>query len=112
LNALLFLLLLSLLVWYWQLNLRAREQAIRQCRILCQEVGYQLLDQTVALVSIRPMVTETQRIRLSRRYRFETSPDGLNRYRGQLHMIGLRLVLAELDTPDGVLIIDKHQDKT
>lgn len=92
------LLLLGLLLLWWHSAVQARERARQLASVFCQRQGWQLLDQTVALDSMRP-VRHIDRWQLRRRYRFDFSPDGGRRRRGELSMLGMRLerVIAELD---------------
>lgn len=98
-------LLLGTLVWFWAMTLRAREQALRACRRICQEFGMQLLDQTVALTGLKPARDSSGRFCFRRRYGFEFSPDGRTRYRGRLDMTGLQPVCCQLDLPDGRTLV-------
>ncbi len=98
---------MALIVWYWQINLRAREHAIRQCRLICNDMKLQLLDQTVALASMAIQLEKRYQIRLVRKYRFEISQDGFNRYQGCMKLHGLKLQYAEFNLPDGTVIMDR-----
>jgi hypothetical protein len=92
------LLLLGLLLLWWHSAVQARERARQLARQYCERQDWQLLDQTVALSSLRP-VRHIDRWFWRRRYRFDFSPDGGQRRRGELLMLGNRLerVIAEID---------------
>lgn len=92
------MLLLGLLLLWWHSAVQARERARQLARDFCGKQGWQLLDQTVALDSIRPF-RNIDRWQWRRRYRFDFSPDGGHRRRGELLMVGFRLdkVIAEID---------------
>lgn len=98
-------LLLGGVVWFWALSLRAREHALIACRRICREFNMQLLDQTVAMIRLRPARNRNGRICFQRRYGFEFSPDGHTRYRGRLDMTGLRPDSCQLDLPDGKTLV-------
>ena len=100
------LLLLALAVWYWQVSLKGREHAIRQCKSVCGDLDMQLLDQTVSLSGIRLGMTANREFMLIRRYRFETSCNGLDRYDGYMLLHGHDLQYVEVEQPDGKIIID------
>jgi hypothetical protein len=101
------LLLLALAVWFWQISLKGREYAIRQCKSVCRDLDMQLLDQTVSLSGIRLGMTANHDFMLIRRYRFETSCDGLDRYNGYMVLHGIELQYVEVEQPGGKIIIDK-----
>lgn len=75
----------------WIDNLRAREIAISASLHGCQQRGVQLLDQTVAIASTRP-VWSRGKLRLRRIYRFDYSDEGLERYSGSVVLIGRHVV--------------------
>jgi hypothetical protein len=108
-NSLLFLLLLAVIVWFWQENLRYREHAIRHCRNTCQEMNLQLLDQTVALTSISIRRDQNKKSRILRKYGFEVSIDGTNRCKGYIILLGFSIIHTEFDLPGGPVILQqKH----
>lgn len=107
-NSLLFLAVIAIIVWLWYDALRYREFSIKQCRKICNEMNYQLLDQTVALASISVQKYSKNRFRLLRRYNFELSPDGTSRYNGYLVISGYNLVHIEFDLPDGPVILQRN----
>ncbi len=83
--SLLLLLACTWLVWD---NLRAREAAIAASRGLCKAEGLQLLDDTVAMQSLRPARDNGGRLRLKRIYVFEYSDTGNDRHQGSVTLIG------------------------
>lgn len=108
-NSILFLALISIIVWLWQDALRCREYAIQQCRKICNEMNVQLLDQTVALASISFKKDSGNRYRLLRRYNFEISPEGANRHSGFIILSDYRIIHIEIDFPDGPVILQKDK---
>lgn len=98
-GTLLALLFVAVLAWAWLDALRARERAIAHGRRLCEEAGVQLLDQSVA-VSRRRLVRIDGLPALARRYAFEVSIDGSDRYRGHLDLEGDRLASWSLPLPE------------
>jgi hypothetical protein len=75
----------------WYAAMRSRELAILHAGRLCAEYGAQMLDQSVALHSLRPLWRGGPP-RLARSYRFELSYEGDDRHRASLTLIGDRLV--------------------
>jgi hypothetical protein len=108
-NALLFLMLLALVVWFWQENLRYREYAIQQCRKVCREMNLQLLDQTVAMTSVNVRRDHNKKFRIQRKYGFEVSMDGANRFKGYIVLLGLYIIHTEFDLPDGPVILQNNK---
>ena len=108
-NAILFLFILGLLVWFWQDSLRHRENAIEQCKNACKEMELQLLDQTVTLRSISLKRDLNNNPKLMRRYNFEFSINGVDRYRGFIVLHGEIIEYTQFDHPDGVIILHKNE---
>ena len=79
------------LVWFWSDSLRAREFALRECKTACERADMQFLDQTVALANVGLTRDAAGRIRIRRRYRFEFSIDGGDRYPGQITLTAGRV---------------------
>jgi hypothetical protein len=83
-------------IYWWQSGLfkgRARELAAAHCR----QLGLQLLDQSMVITAIRPMLGIGGRIEFRRTYQFEFSSTGDRRYQGELVMEAMRLKSIELE---------------
>ncbi|HCZ15082.1 MAG TPA: DUF3301 domain-containing protein [Candidatus Accumulibacter sp.] len=87
--------------WLWLDSFRAREAGIRAVRAACDADQLQLLDDTVALASLRPARDDEGRLRLRRVYRFEYSDTGDNRRNGQITLLGSELLLLHLPRVPG-----------
>jgi hypothetical protein len=90
------LLTLAGLVWFWFDSLKTREAGVRAVRSACEAEGLQLLDETIAIVSLRPARNEFGRAALRRIYAFEYSDCGSNRRRGSVHLLGSQVELLNL----------------
>lgn len=99
------LLALAGVVLFWISAVNARDRARELARDFCRRQGWQLLDQTVALKSLRPVRT-TDGIRWRRRYRFDFSPDGAGRRKGELTLTRGRLVRIWAELEDGSRLIE------
>jgi hypothetical protein len=88
---LLALLGLGTLAWLWLDSLKARENGIRAAKAACAEEGLQLLDDTVAIRSLRPARDDEGQLQLRRVYAFEYSDNGDNRRSGSVTMLGQRV---------------------
>ena len=99
------LLLLAALGAWWSSATRAREFAREYARRFCQRQDWQLLDQTVALSFMRP-TRQSGQWQWRRLYRFEFSPDGGDRRRGELVMFGHRLASLRGELGDGRHLVE------
>ncbi|PID49286.1 MAG: hypothetical protein CR991_07555 [Proteobacteria bacterium] len=108
---LLVLLAVGLLIWFWISSLRSREQAIQAAARACRDIGAQLLDQTVALQSLRPARNARGRMVFRRIYAFEFSLAGYERRQGRAFMLGHKLEQIQLDQAEG-LVIDVKSHST
>jgi hypothetical protein len=89
-GALIFVCLLAALVWFWYDSMRARETAERLARDWCRARGWELLDGTVALVSLAPTRADGV-LRIRRRYEFAHTRGDLTRHVGLIVMAGRQL---------------------
>ncbi|MEP5766504.1 MAG: DUF3301 domain-containing protein [Halieaceae bacterium] len=92
-----FLCLLGYGLYLFQ-ALRVRELALDAARQACRREEVQLLDESVAVQRLSLSRDDAGRWRVWRQFRFEYSIDGLERERGHVIMLGLRmqaLVMAE-----------------
>lgn len=96
------LLVVALAAWIWFESLARRETAIDAARRACAAEGVQLLDETVALASMRPRRAESGALRLQRVYRFEFSDNGNNRLSGSVTLIGATVHALYLEPHRGV----------
>ncbi|HKI65340.1 MAG TPA: DUF3301 domain-containing protein [Burkholderiales bacterium] len=83
--------------WFWIDSLRARERAVRAGRAECGRHGLQFLDETVAIVKLRPARDDQGRLRLRRTYAFEFSDTGNNRRQGVIVTLGGQLADVQLE---------------
>lgn len=95
------LLTIAFACWFWSDSLRARERVLHACRLACQQLGLQLLDQTVALSKLRLGQDPGGRWHFQRWYTFEFSTDGILRYQGRAALLGEVVQYVHLDHPDG-----------
>ncbi len=96
----------GILLWFWVDSLHARERALQVCAAACRQTKAQLLDQTVSLVSVGVGRRSDNRVSLRRRYRFEFSTDGVNRWQGRVTLLGLLVESVQMDYPEGAIILD------
>ena len=82
--------------WLWLDSLKARDAGIAAARAACQSEDLQLLDDTVAISSLRLARNDDGRLLLRRVYDFEYSDTGDNRRNGSVVMLGHRVVVLNL----------------
>lgn len=99
------LLTLAAVIVFWLSAVNARDRARELARNFCKRQHWQLLDQTVALRSLRPVRTGDG-LRWQRRYRFDFSPEGTGRRSGELTLMGRRLVRVWGELEDGGKLIE------
>jgi hypothetical protein len=90
------LLIVGLLVWLIWDSLRAREAAVSASRAACEAEGYQFLDDTVAIESMRPARNDQGQLTLRRIYGFEYSDTGNTRHKGSIVMVGATVLMLRL----------------
>jgi len=88
--------LIGLIVWLVWDSLRAREAAVSASRAACEAEGYQFLDDTVAIESVRPARDDEGKLRLRRVYGFEYSDTGLTRHQGSIVMLGAEVLALRI----------------
>lgn len=97
LTNLLWLALAAMLALYWwqsgQFKGRARDLATAHC----QQLGIQLLDQSMVIVGFWPVRDRSGSLVFRRSYQFEFSSTGDRRYQGRLVLEGMRLKSIELE---------------
>lgn len=96
-TAMLGLLLLAGVGWYWYDAMRALESAREAARRRCRELGLSLLDDTVVLSLLRLRRGEDGRLALWREYRFEFTGDGDSRHGGDIVLFGGRLLSLQME---------------
>jgi len=106
-GTLLAILLLALLFaggWFWSDSLRARERMLATCARLCRESGLQFLDETVTLAGLSLGRSPKGWPEFTRRYVFEFSGTGQDRWQGRATLAGQRVISLQFDHPEGVTI--------
>jgi Protein of unknown function (DUF3301) len=84
------------LAWLWFNSAGAREAGIKAARLACASENLQLLDDTVAIASLKPVRNDDGRVVLRRVYTFEFSDTGNNRRNGSVVLLGNRVVVVNI----------------
>ena len=88
----LFLLtLVAGVIYIWYKGLAVRERALKAVESYCNKLDLQLLDQNVSLRAFWLKRDDRGRLAPWRRYQFEFTTTGDQRYRGQVVLLGNRL---------------------
>lgn len=88
--------LIAGVVWYWLKSREIKEVALQRAARYCQELDLTLLDQTVALKSLRFKRDAGGQLRIARCYHFDFTSNGEDRYQGKVSMLGLRCEQIQL----------------
>ncbi len=80
----------------WLDSIKVREAAVHAAKAACAAEGLQFLDDTVAIAALRLARDERGRLKLQRTYEFEYSDTGDNRIKGNVLLIGRRVVILNL----------------
>ncbi|MDO9268391.1 MAG: DUF3301 domain-containing protein [Methylobacter sp.] len=95
-DLILIVLLLSAYL-YWFNGQQAKEVALRAVRANCLDLDVQMLDEYVALNSIRLKRDQTGKVRVRRIFLFEFSSTGNERYNGVCIMLGRRVESIQME---------------
>jgi len=87
-SGLLLLILLGLIIWFWQNTLRARELALQAALDACRNQQLQLLDGTVTLHRLALRRSNQGRMMLQRTFQFTYSAEGDDRQTGFIITLG------------------------
>lgn len=82
--------------WYLWAGLAAKERVRKAASRHCEQLGVQLLDDTVVLVRTRLKRDSRGQVRLQRSYEFEFTSTGEHRYSGIAILHGQRIVQIQL----------------
>lgn len=88
---------IAALAWYWMDALRCKEIARAAGQRACQQVEAQFLDDTVALAKLRLRRDARGQFVLYREYRFEFTRNRDYRLRGEIRLLGRRVVHLALE---------------
>ncbi|MBK7956371.1 MAG: DUF3301 domain-containing protein [Candidatus Accumulibacter sp.] len=105
---------LLLVAWFWFDSFQARAAGMAAARAACAAEDLLLLDDTVALGTLRPARDDEGRLRLQRVYRFEYSDTGDNRRDGQVMLLGSELLMVNLGQAQRSrlrLVASDHRDQ-
>lgn len=95
-NGLTLLLLLGL-IWFWWNSRGVAERAITVARQSCEKTGLTFLNDTVAWKKIRLKRNRHGRMQIQRTYFFEFASDMAQRYKGEVVMLGNKVMDVSLD---------------
>ncbi len=97
LDDLILIALLLAVTLYWFNGQQAKEVALKAVRVHCLNLDVQMLDEYVALSSIRLKRDHTGKMRLWRTFLFEFSSTGDERYNGICMMQGRRVESIQME---------------
>jgi len=83
-------------IWYWLKSRELKDLALIAARGYCRDLSLNLLDETVVLRSVRLQRNEYGGLSLRRRYGFDFTATGEERYQGEVILLGRRLESVKL----------------
>ena len=83
--------------WLFLDGMRVRELALRAGRDYCRNIGVQFLDETVSAHGLSLARDPEGQMRIRRRFDFEFTSDGERRYRGEIRMLGTRVLEVHVE---------------
>jgi hypothetical protein len=98
------------LAWLWLDSLRARDAAKAAARCACEAEGLLLLDDTVAITSLRLARKGNGHVTLQRAYEFEYSDTGDNRRSGSVVLLGDRVILLNVGIREASNVVSLRRD--
>ena len=87
---------LAALAWLWYDSIQVRGIGIGAAKTACAAEGLQLLDDTVAIASLRLARDDDGRVLLRRVYGFDYSDTGNNRRNGSVVLLGQRVLIVNV----------------
>ena len=93
----LFLAAAAFAIGFWWQSDKIKRMTVAYARRYCRQRGLQLLDQTTVLRGIWLGRGEDGWPAVGRRYQFEFSTTGEHRYRGDISLLGTKLVAVETE---------------
>lgn len=93
----LYLILAALIAYYWWESGVYKGRARDLATAHCNELGLQLLDQSMVITGFRPARNAQGRLVFRRTYQFEFSSTGDRRYLGRIVIDGKQLNAIELE---------------
>jgi hypothetical protein len=101
---LILVVLLAAVAWLWLDSLKVREAAVKAARAACDSEGLMLLDDTVAIASVKLGRDGDGHLKLQRTYEFEYSDTGDNRRDGSVVLLGRRIVLFNIGVREPAIV--------
>ena len=97
LTVIFWLAVIAALASFWWKSDLVKNRALTLANEHCQGQGVQLLDQSMVIRGVWPMRDNSGSLSLRRRYSFEFTSTGEQRYRGIVVMAGTRMHRIELE---------------
>jgi len=78
-------------VWYWLRSRELKDVALRAASKYCASLDLELLDQTVVFRGLGLQREASGSLRIRRRYHFDFTSTGEDRYQGELVLLGRKV---------------------
>lgn len=90
------LIFVALIGWYWWSAQGVKDRALQAAKKHCKEMEVQLLDDSVALQRLWLRKDDRGVLRVWRRFHFEFTATGEERYQGSVELLGLSVDALQL----------------
>jgi len=84
--------------WYWLRARELKERTLKYAARHCDDLSLKLLDESVVLKELKLHKSPTGNLCLKRRYVFEFTSTGEDRYQGEIVIIGRHIEHIKLET--------------
>jgi Protein of unknown function (DUF3301) len=90
--------LVVFVIWYWLKTREIKEAAYLAAKKYCEEHDLEVLDQAVVLKGLKLKRNAKGRVQIYRRYSFDFTSSGDDRYEGFVFVLGNRIETVQLAT--------------
>lgn len=97
LGTLFWLFLAGFMIWYWWRAKAIKDSVLQSAKAYCKQMDVMLLDDAVYLRGLWFKRDADGHLRVWRRFLFDFTSTGEQRYQGRVIMLGQRIIHMELD---------------
>ena len=98
LRSIFFTVLIFCAGWYWFRARELKDHILKYAAKHCDDLSLKLLDESVVLKELKPSKSPKGGLAIKRRYLFDFTSTGEDRYQGEIVVIGRHIEHIKLDT--------------
>ncbi len=107
-STLIFLILILIILFLWQSQMRSKELALKAALDLCEQEDVQLFDHTVSLKKVQvKRLEKLGHLAFLRTYEFDYGTDNKTRYRGRIVTHGKKVLEQSLKFQEGLSVLNR-----